>query len=581
MQITPAETLQQLLRRFDGKGYKAYQQTRGHYRVGDCELFIDHVQGDPFAAPSKVRVRVHQSRAGIPRHLFDDPTRLLAMGDFLGRSVREAIQRVAKGRRGTGKSGIISIDAGGQEVLQRTAVVLTPEFVEARIQVGLPADGRTIRGRDAREMLLSEVPEIAGAGLLWENVDQYGAQLFVHTIENYFAIRDRLEEMNLVAFVADGAVLPRESGVSDRPLARAQAVAFESAAPFAVNVSVPHPVGDSGQMRGMGIPKGVTLVVGGGYHGKSTLLRALERGVYPHVPGDGREYVVTLPDAVKIRSEDGRRIANVDISAFIDNLPYGRSTQQFSSVDASGSTSQAANIIEALEIGTGLLLLDEDTSATNFMVRDARMQALVNKDDEPITPFLDQVKALHDNSGVSTVLVMGGCGDYFDVADHVIMMCEYLPRDVTNEAGAIALEHPTNREAEAVTAVVPPADRIPDPESIDAGRGRGVKIDAVSREQIRLGHHTIDLRHLEQLVDVSQTRAVGHAIELARERFMGNAVSLRSVVERVDAFFDDEGLDPLDPYHQPGAHPGNYARPRKHELAAAINRLRSVEMKQK
>ena len=101
----------------------------------------------------------------------------------------------------------------------------------------------------------------------------------------------------------------------------------------------------------MGIRKGITLIVGGGYHGKSTLLKALEAGVYNHIAGDGREFVITDDTAFKLRAEDGRSITGVDISPFIKNLPNKKDTVHFSTEDASGSTSQAANLMEALESG--------------------------------------------------------------------------------------------------------------------------------------------------------------------------------------------------------------------------------------
>jgi predicted ABC-class ATPase len=344
-------------------------------------------------------------------------------------------------------------------------------------------------------------------------------------------------------------------------------------------------VGDDGRQRrelhGLGVRKGITLIVGGGYHGKSTLLRALERGVYPHVPGDGREEVVSAPDLVKIRAEDGRRVEQVDIGSFIRNLPGGRDTEAFESDDASGSTSQAANIVEALEAGATGLLLDEDTSATNFMVRDARMQALVSAEHEPITPFLDRVRELYDVAGVSTVLVMGGCGDYFDVADQVVRMSEYRPADATAEAKQIAARLGSTRSAEPRPALRPPPPRIPLREGFDASRGRReVKIDARAVDEIIYGREPIDLRGLEQLVDPSQTRAIGHAIHLATRRFVDGHRTLAEVLDALDALFDGEGLDPLDPFHRPGQHPGSYARPRRFEVAAAMNRLRTLRVRQ-
>jgi predicted ABC-class ATPase len=573
-------TLRELLRRIDGRGYKAYKQIAGRYAFGDFELHVDHVQGDPFAAPSRLRLRVPQAAARVPADLFANRIRRIAAADFFGRAVRVAVGRLVRGRRGTGKSGLVYIDAGGQEVLERTAVVLNERFLEARVHVGLPAAGRTILGREAAEVLCAELPAVVAAALSWESTDPGLARRFVDTVENHHTLQRQLSSKNLVAFVADGSVLPRASGASDLPLDPDGAVVFRSCPELRVEMEVPHwpaGAGSAGHLAGMGIPAGITLIVGGGYHGKSTLLDALQRGVYPHIPGDGREYVVTGPGAVKIRAEDGRSVQHVDISPFISDLPGGRRTDRFCTDDASGSTSQAAGIVEAVEVGARALLLDEDTSATNFMLRDSRMQALVHKEQEPITPFLDRVRELADEHGVSTVVVMGGCGDYFDVADRVIMMREFLPVDATAAAAAVAAAQPTNRRRETNSPLRFSARPAPDPRSFDPSRGRGkVKIDATAMDEIRFGRHTIDLRGVEQIVDRSQTAAVGAAIYLAMARLTKGGATLPQIVDALDRFFDAEGLDALDPYHRDQCHPGDFARPRRFEIAAAINRLRTL-----
>lgn len=576
------EELRRRLRRIDGRGYRAYKEIRGSYEIGGLELHVDHVQGDPFAAPSLVRARFSQEWAALPVELFEGPVRRTALTDFLARRVAASIGKRARGRRGSGKSGLISIDAGGQEVLERTAVAINGQWVEARLEVGLPAAGRRVLGGEAEALLCDELPRIVEEGLLWEQLPRERATRFVRMVENQEWIREQLRGRGLVAFVADGSLLPRESGASDRPMSEG-AVRFRAPEALRVSFELPHPIDpqdpDSHHVSGLGIPRGVTLIVGGGYHGKSTLLRALERGVHPHLPGDGRELVVASRSAVKIRAEDGRRVEACDISSFIDDLPQGRSTRSFASDDASGSTSQAANIVEALELGATTLLLDEDTSATNFMVRDARMQALVHEDHEPITPFVDRVHELHERLGVSTVLVMGGCGDYFDVADTVIEMREYLPADVTTEAKSIAASHQTRRRVEARRPLAAAAGRVPIAESLDPSRGRReVKIDAKGIDLLVFGTERIDLRGLEQLVDVSQTRAVGYAIELARERLMGEGSTLAQVMDAVESILDEEGLDILDPFRRGERHPGNFARPRRFEIGAALNRLRTLRI---
>lgn len=579
-----SEDLRRVLRRIDGRGYKAYRDIRGAWSLGRVTVHVDHVQGDPFAAPSKLRLRVPADVAGFPAELFAGPVRRMALEDFLVRGAARAASGGA--RRGSGKSGAIFVDVGGQQVIERTAAGVTTEFVELRLQAGLPAAGRRVLGREAEALLCQDLPDLADAALLWESLDPDEARRFVECVENQEHLRALLPERGLIAFVADGAILPRESGASDRPLAGGEAVPFR--APDALRVELPlrnpidGPEGRRETVRGLGIRQGVTLIVGGGYHGKSTLLRALERAVHPHVPGDGREWVVSERRLAKIRAEDGRRVEQVDISAFIADLPRGRSTATFSSDDASGSTSQAANIVEAIEAGASGLLLDEDTSATNFMVRDARMQALVQKEHEPITPFVERVRELYERLGVSTVLVMGGCGDYFEAADTVITMREFEPSETTAEARRIAAENPSGRKVEAAAPLRAITERVPQAGSFDASRGgREVKIDAKDRDRLLFGSDAIDLRCVEQLLEISQTRALGHAIHLAAHRLMDGDATLRQVIERLEALFDEEGLDLLDPFHRAGQHPGNFARPRGLEVAAGINRLRTLRMRQR
>lgn len=578
------------LRLLDGRGYKAYRDIEGAWQYSEFQLFIDHVQSDPFATPSKLRVRVDLDVAGLPKEARTNPVREMASASWLARTFRRAIRDVRPPRIGTGKGGLIQIDAGGPEVLERTAVVFGEgfgeSFVEARIEVGLPATGRRVLGREATRLLVEILPRIvARAWIERGDRDERDFRDFVDCIENQEIVRGMLAERDLVAFVGDGAVLPRESGASERPMAAEQTLAFGSPATFRVEIEVPHAdAGAPGRIwRGMGIPRGVVLLVGGGFHGKSTLLRALERAIVPHVPGDGRETVVSDPALVKIRAEDGRSVSSVDIHGFIDNLPLlpgesqPRDTRFFSTPGASGSTSQAANIAEAIEAGATGLLLDEDTSATNLMVRDAKMQSLIHPDNEPITPFVARVRELFDIFGISTVLVTGSSGDYLGIADVIIEMQTYQPRDVTARAKEIAATGQANVLTKTRPPFRRPLDRIPDPKSFDARRGRREsKISSRDCEEIVYGTTEIDLRSIEQLFDPSQTRAIGAAIHHAATELMGDRQTLSEILDALDQFFDDQGLDYLDPFHRPGQHPGAYARPRRFEIAAAINRMRTL-----
>ena len=323
----------------------------------------------------------------------------------------------------------------------------------------------------------------------------------------------------------------------------------------------------------MGIPEGVTLIVGGGFHGKSTLLQALARSVVPHVPGDGRELAVTRADAVTIRAEEGRAVSSVDVSPFIRELPGGRATTAFSTDNASGSTSQAASIVEALEAGSRLLLMDEDTAATNLMIRDARMQALVAREAEPIVALLDRVRELFERHRVSTILVMGGSGDYLDAADTVIQLADYRPREVTAQAREVAARYPTRRSADARAAGFHGRERCPEPGSFDpAGRKGTPRIRATRRDLLLYGEEEVDLRAVGQLFDESQTRAAGYAMAATARDFPG--LPVRELLDSLDARLDEAGLESLTSEGRAGAHPGRLARPRRYEIACALNRLR-------
>ena len=566
------QDLQSLLRRIDGRGYKAYKDLQGSYRFSEFILHIDYVQGDPFASPSRLRVHISQKLSQFPEDLFGHSSRKIALEDYLTRQFGQHIGRIVKGQRGSGKSGRIQVQACGQEILNRSAVSVTQEQIEVRFSAGLPAAGRRVLSREAGLMFFQEIPAIVQCSLYYGRQDHAAIRRYIESAEDQDMLRAHLQQRKLAAFVANDSILPRHSGIDDRPLQKSRTepvVPFQSPVELEVAIELPN----QGTVRGMGIPEGITLIAGGGFHGKSTLLNALERGVYNHIPGDGREGVSSLPSACKIRSEDGRRIEKVDITPFINNLPFGRDTTQFSTENASGSTSQAANIMEALEMGTKLLLIDEDTSATNFMIRDERMQELVVKEKEPITPFVDKVSRLYRDYDVSTILVMGGSGDYFDVADTVIVMDSYTPHDAGRRAHEIVQEHRTKRAEEGGDSFGRIRERRPKAKSFDARRGkREVKIDVKDMHTIVYGAHTLDLSGVEQVVDSSQTRAIGDLILYYSRKYAGRQQSLREGLEQLFGELERQGFDLLSPRKL-----GSYAMPRIFEVAAAINRLRRLE----
>ena len=570
-----AEDLSRLLARLDGRGYKAYKEISGIWDFPLYTLFIDHVQGDPFAFPSRLRLRVPMETAGFPSDTFASRSRETGLRDWLTREFGRSCRSTRRKTSGSGKSGLIEIDMPGQEVIQRTSCIVTSDYVEVRFVTGLPAFGRRIAGRQADEIFTRYIPAIAESALLFRNLDHGQVYKAVESAEDADFLRGALPEAGLVAFVADGSILPRRSGIDDRPMPQEEAVSFVSHESQRVEFDLPN----RGRVTGMGIPSGVTLIVGGGYHGKSTLLNAIERGVYNHVPGDGRELAITDPKAVKIRAEDGRRIEKTGITPFISRLPFQRDTDSFRTENASGSTSQAANIIEAVEAGASCLLIDEDTSATNFMIRDHRMQELISKDREPITPFVDKVRQLYLEKSVSTILVIGGSGDYFDVSDRVIGMNAYIPQDLTEEAARIAEKYGSERIREGGESFGRIIRRVPLPSGIDPRRGkRDVKINVRGTGIIDFGTERIDLTAVEQLVHPGQTRAIAWAMVYARE-MMTDSLSLRELIDRIAGLIEDNGLDSLS---GPGGgkKPGDLVQFRPLELAAAFNRLRSFKVRQ-
>lgn len=564
-----ADDLRQLLYSIDRKGYPAYKGTKGSYRFGNYILVIDHVQGDPFASPSKLHIEVSGKAAGFPERLYDKKHKQIALQDYITRQFARQTAEYSFQAKGSGKSGILSVTRCGQEILERSACTVNPVNgdVTVRFEAGFPANGRTINARELIKILFDFLPECAQKSLFYRNLDKMRTEKVMELSEDREAIRSSLKDMGLVAFVANGAVLPRESGVSQRPMKGA--VPFVSPASMEVTMKLPY----KGEITGMGIRKGVTLIVGGGYHGKSTLLKALEMGIYPHIAGDGREYVVTDKDAVKIRAEDGRSIKKTDISMFINDLPNGKNTKKFSTEDASGSTSQAANVVEAMEAGASAFFIDEDTSATNFMVRDELMQQVIHRDMEPITPFIERMRDLYEIYGISIVLVAGSSGAYFQVADVVLQMDRYVPREITEAAKKAAEAYPA-LELPAEKAASPSFVRMPGKNPGILHKGR-IKIKTMGKDGVLLNHETVDLRYVEQLADYEQLTCLGYILKYMEENMLDGKKTVQEIVEELMREFENRGFETVcDGNYLPG----NLAFPRKQEIYACVNRYRGLKL---
>lgn len=563
---TSAE-LRNLLNRIDHRSYPAYKDTKGVYQFPGYVLSIDHVQGDPFASPSKVSVHMKGGIAGFPKELYCGKCQKTALEDYLTRQFHREVEQYAFKAKGSGKSGLISVSRCAQEVLERTACQMDAKSgdIILRMEIGFPANGRTINARELEKILFDFLPDCVGQSLYYKTCNKKKIRACIDLAEDQEYIRQQLEVKGLVAFVANGSVLPRESGISPRPMKGA--VAFQSPKEMEVEMNLPH----KGTLAGMGIRKGITLIVGGGYHGKSTLLKALELGVYDHIAGDGREYVITDASAVKIRAEDGRSIKKTDISMFINDLPNGKETKGFYTEDASGSTSQAANVVEAMEAGAKALLIDEDTSATNFMIRDELMQRVIHRDMEPITPFIDRIRELYDNDGISTVIVAGSSGAYFHIADTIVQMDKYVPKEITAFAKKEAESFP------ALSGLEEPAEkpvfaRCPGQNKAYRGNDR-IKMKTMGREAVQINRETIDLRYVEQLTDSEQVTALGYCLRYAEKHLFGGRLSVQGVVKKLEEKIVQDGLAGLCESQSSVA---NLAMPRKQEIFACLNRYRGL-----
>lgn len=559
------QELRNILKQIDHKGYPAYKQLKGLYRFPEYLLGIDHVQGDPFAAPSKISIHVAGAQAGFDKTLYDTREKKTALEDYLLRGFARHLREFSFQAKGSGKSGLMAVSVPGQEVLERTACQINTVNGDLilRMEIGFPANGRTVNSRELEKILFDFLPACVKKSLYARALDAVKVKAVTELAEDQTYIRQQLKEQGLVAFVANGAILPRESGVSSRPMKGA--VAFQSPKELEIELELPR----HGKISGMGIRRGITLIVGGGYHGKSTLLKALELGVYDHIAGDGREYVITDDTAVKLRAEDGRSVKQTDISMFINDLPNGKDTRHFSTEDASGSTSQAANVVEAMEAGGQVFLIDEDTSATNFMIRDELMQRVVHREMEPITPFVERVRELYEKDGISTVLVAGSSGSYFHKADCIIQMNRYEPVEITAFAKEEAKAFPLP-SGDTPVAEKPDYNRIPKPDRRFGSDGR-VKMKTLGMDGISINRDTIDLRYVEQLADTEQLTALTHLMKFMRMRSFDGSKNLQQAVGETMKILGTKGWEGIC---GAGTLPGNLALPRRQEVFACVNRWR-------
>lgn len=560
------EDLKKELIKIDHKSYGMYKTLGGSYSYGNYILHIDHVQGDPFASPSRLRFEVKKETHGFPEEYYEEKHRRLALEDQVLRRFLRQLRQLDKGSMGSGKSGRITTCPANQTVQERIAVVFSKDRMELRFEMGFPARGRTIMAKEMQKLVFDILPELAESCLfyrIWDTKSKSFLEKAVFLADDQKELRRQLKERGLTGFVANGAILPRESGISDRPMR--DAVPFISPESLQIEIELPH----KGKMIGMGIPKGITVIVGGGYHGKSTLLKALEQGVYNHIAGDGREYVVAEATGMKIRAEDGRSILHTDISLFINHLPAGQDTVDFSSENASGNTSQAANLIEAMEAGAELLFLDEDTSATNFMIRDKVMAKLVSDEKEPITTLLRHIRGIYKAMGISFIIVVGSSGDYLSVADLVLQLDHYKVKDVTKEAKEICEQCQIAGQYAEKEVCMPEFSR-----KLKPVKHARRKLKSMGTDTVLIDRESIDVRYLEQLSESGQTTALAYMMGWILDH-VTKEEDIQEFIENMYKLIERKGMAAVIPANYSAGHP---VLPRKQELYACLNRYRSAKI---
>lgn len=560
------EDLKKELIKIDHKSYGMYKTLGGSYSYGNYILHIDHVQGDPFASPSRLRFEVKKETHGFPEEYYEEKHRRLALEDQVLRRFLRQLRQLDKGSMGSGKSGRITTCPANQTVQERIAVVFSKDRMELRFEMGFPARGRTIMAKEMQKLVFDILPELAESCLFyrkWDTKSKSFLEKAVFLADDQKELRRQLKEKGLTGFVANGAILPRESGISDRPMR--DAVPFISPESLQIEIELPH----KGKIIGMGIPEGITVIVGGGYHGKSTLLKALEQGVYNHIAGDGREYVVADATGMKIRAEDGRSILHTDISLFINHLPAGQDTVDFSSENASGSTSQAANLIEAMEAGAELLFLDEDTSATNFMIRDKVMAKLVSDEKEPITTLLRHICGIYKAMGISFIIVVGSSGDYLSVADLVLQLDHYKVKDVTKEAKEICEQCQIAGQYAEKEVCMPEFSR-----KLKPVKHARRKLKSMGTDTVLIDRESIDVRYLEQLSESGQTTALAYMMGWILDH-VTKEEDIQEFIENMYKLIERKGMAAVIPANYSAGHP---VLPRKQELYACLNRYRSAKI---
>lgn len=483
--------IRSVLERINGRGYKSYKSLVGLSEVVDrVRVTVIKVQGDPFAPPSVVKL---EHNTNMPDWSLQAP---VATSDCILRRLRVLLKKFSMKGVGEGNSGVLSVPKLAPIMIRRSSLEVVKTGVGrarivARVHVGLPSRGRRVVSGAAEELLLERLPKAFTSSV---SVGEDKLRRHVETWIEQEHIRARLEDMGLVSFVGDGSILPRRCGGCWEPLE--DAVPFES--PPSLRVSVDLPTGRS--ITGMGIRRGLTVVSGPAYHGKTTLIEAVSAGVWNHIPGDGREYVITIRESFVVMSENGRRVTCVDLTPWLSEMPGASNLSCFTTSDASGATSVAATIQESIELGARLLIIDEDNVATNIIHRDYWLEELIGR--KTLHTVADLAPGLK-RAGVSVIVVATGSSELLSRADHVIVMNEYKALDLTHKARQVTAKKDTSDGVVEYRA--PRGRRMTASMRLDKAKLRGRMLEVRGADEL------IDLRPLVQLEEETQLKTVVEA----------------------------------------------------------------------
>ena len=554
------QKLEEKIQSLATKRLRDYQKIAGEYVYPGFVLYMDTIPPDPDKTPVRARIRARIADTDLPKVIFKTKEGEIAARDFITREFSDKTVAASQKKHGNGK---FYIDKPGRDMLETSSVVVDDGLIEVRFSIDLPHDKGNIPTYELTELLLKRLPRMVRGSMFFKNIDSEKLTKWIEVYQDAEALRKSLDAAGLVAFVADGSVI---EGIRREEDSRK---AFKAPDDLAVTLTAPN----RGEIRGMGIPKGLTVIAGWANSGKTTLLTALSYGVYNHLPGDGREYIVTAHDAMFVQTEEGRRVENVDISPFFSGTLNHHKSEEYRIKRARMFDSQAASVMEAVEIGTSLLLLDEDSSSPALIGTDMRMDALMGEEGNPVTTLVDVLPELRDSLNISTVIALSSNGAYLGCADTVIRFDdEYKASNISEEAKRIAAETPSPeprgatlqkpRGRQPLRATLDPMEQ----KTKDKIRPRGIGY-------VQYGDEFIDMEKVPQLSSSSQARGIARGLSLLH-RLLDRSRTLSDAVDEVVRRVNTVGLDTLSNRCM-----GDLAVFRRQELAAAVNRLQDLKMR--